>query len=140
MSVNTKYKSMITTAASNISGVNESFANQSQTNINITENISEVNSLPFANLHVKSKKIADLSELKDFFKMQNGAIQKALSKFKAEKMNEKPVIIESEATSYPVTANGSSKKPLLVTAAKRIYRKGFEAQSPMIIESFTPHV
>jgi hypothetical protein len=63
-----------------------------------------------------------------------------LSKFKAEKMNEKPVIIESEATSYPVTANGSSKKPLLVTAAKRIYRKGFEAQSPMIIESFTPHV
>ena len=112
MSLNTKYKSMITTAAAtNISGVNESFVNQSQPSISIPENISEVNNLPFANLHVKSKKIADLSELNDFFKMQNGAIQKALSKFKAEKMNEKPMVIEGDATSYPATTYGTSKKP-----------------------------
>jgi len=93
-------------------------------------------------LQVKSKKIANLSELNDFFKMQSGAIHKAFNRLKNEKSsiqakNPTP-ILEGEATSNTITGS-FNKKSNLVTAAKRIYRKGFDAISPMIIESFTPN-
>jgi hypothetical protein len=86
-------------------------------------------------LQVKSKKIANLSELNDFFKMQSGAIHKAFNRLKNEKSsiqakNPTP-ILEGEATSNTITGSFNKKSKLNVIPE-------IKQEIPMIENSFNP--